>query len=189
MRKSLPVMTVPSGPEQRADGPYVIWGAVTPDQRQLDHAPVSLAAGSGQLVLRERGEDNAGLIVRPTGDHARKREPSSSSALYVRTPKHPRRCCRDRQHPTGIRTGAPARTRRRARHRRVAHPGRRCRNTPAPPRRGCIDPGSGLSGFPGLRPTVSCLCGRSGQDSSASKSRAPRSEAGLTPTCAGSDTR
>jgi len=69
MRKSLPVMTVPSGPEQRADGPYVIWGAVTPDQRQLDHAPVSLAAGSGQLVLRERGEDNAGLIVQGSANH------------------------------------------------------------------------------------------------------------------------
>ena len=46
--------------EQRADGPYLIWGAATPDRRQLDHAPVSLAAGSGQLVLGERGEDNAG---------------------------------------------------------------------------------------------------------------------------------
>src|SRR4029078_498928 len=46
--------------EQHADGPYLIWGAATPDRRQLDHAPVSLAAGSGQLVLGERGEDNAG---------------------------------------------------------------------------------------------------------------------------------
>ena len=113
MRKSLPVMNVPSGHhEQRADGPYLIWGAATPDQRQLDHAPVSLAAGSGHLVLRERGEDNAGADRARNRDHARKREPSSSSALWVRTPKHPRRSCRDRQHPTGIRTGAPARIRR-----------------------------------------------------------------------------
>jgi hypothetical protein len=30
--------------EQRADGPYLVWGAATPDRAQLDHAPVSLAA-------------------------------------------------------------------------------------------------------------------------------------------------
>ena len=60
MRKSPPVMNVPSGPMSSADGPYLIWGAATPDRRQLDHAPVSLAAGSGHLVLGERGEDNAG---------------------------------------------------------------------------------------------------------------------------------
>ena len=83
MRKSLPVMNVPSGHhEQRADGPYLIWGAATPDQRQLDYAPVSLAAGSGHLVLRERGEDNAGADRARNRDHARKREPSSSSALW-----------------------------------------------------------------------------------------------------------
>ena len=44
----------------RRIAPYLIWGAATPDRRQLDHAPVSLAAGSGQLVSGERGEDNAG---------------------------------------------------------------------------------------------------------------------------------
>jgi hypothetical protein len=30
--------------EQRADGPYLVWGAATSDRAQLDHAPVSLAA-------------------------------------------------------------------------------------------------------------------------------------------------
>ena len=46
--------------EERADGPDLVWSAGAPGRRQLDHAPVSLAAGTGQLVLREWGDDDAG---------------------------------------------------------------------------------------------------------------------------------
>ena len=187
MRKSLPVMNAAIGAhEQRADGPYFIWGAGTPGQRPLDHAPVSLAAGSGQLVLGERGEDNAGADRAPNrGPRPKTRTEQQFCAL--REDAQDRRRCRDRQHPTGIRTlelllalGA-------------AH------GTDVWP---ILAAGAGT---PQPRPAGDALIlVRDSQvfldyvrqshvfvDGPAktrppSKSRAPRSEAGLTPTCAGS---
>jgi hypothetical protein len=62
MRKALPVMNVPSGHhEQRADGPYLIWGADTPD-RPRDNSimrryrslrgPVSSSFASAVKIMR-----------------------------------------------------------------------------------------------------------------------------------------
>ena len=46
--------------EQRADGSDLVRSAGAPGRRELDHAPVSLAARAGQLVLGERRDDDAG---------------------------------------------------------------------------------------------------------------------------------
>ena len=45
--------------QESANGPNLIRGAGAPGRGQLDHAPVSLAARTGQLVLGERREDYA----------------------------------------------------------------------------------------------------------------------------------
>ena len=61
MRKSLPVMNAPSGPMRSAATVATSSGVPRPAGRgQLDHAPVALAAGAGQLVLGEGGDDDAG---------------------------------------------------------------------------------------------------------------------------------
>ena len=61
MRKSLPVMNAPSGPMRRAPTVPTSSGVpARPAGAQLDHAPVSLAARTGQLVLGEGRDDDAG---------------------------------------------------------------------------------------------------------------------------------
>jgi len=42
------------------NGPHLIQRAGAPDRRQFDHAPVSLATRTGQLVLGNRRDDDAG---------------------------------------------------------------------------------------------------------------------------------
>ena len=57
---SLPVMNPPSGPiSRRADGADLVGSAGASSRRHLDHAPVPCAARPGQLVLGERGDDDA----------------------------------------------------------------------------------------------------------------------------------
>ena len=60
MRKSLPVMNAPSGPIRSAPTVPTSSGCRRARPGQLDHAPVSFAAGTGQFVLGERGDDDAG---------------------------------------------------------------------------------------------------------------------------------
>ena len=61
MRKSLPVMNAPSGPMSSAPTVPTSSGVpARPAGAEFDHAPVSLAARTGQLVAGERGEDDAG---------------------------------------------------------------------------------------------------------------------------------
>jgi hypothetical protein len=61
MRKSLPVMKPPSGAhEQRGDGCDLVGGTGAPGGAAVDHAPVALAAWSGELVDGEGRDDDAG---------------------------------------------------------------------------------------------------------------------------------
>ena len=80
MRKSLPVMNAPSGPiKKRTERADLVGGAGPAGRAQLDHAPVALAARSGQFVSGEWGHDDAGADrVDPCAPFA----PSNSLCLH-----------------------------------------------------------------------------------------------------------
>jgi hypothetical protein len=62
MGKSLPVMNVPSGPMSSTPTALPDLGCRPPDRRQLDHAPVSLAAGPVSSSLASGVKIMPGLV-------------------------------------------------------------------------------------------------------------------------------